>query len=1033
MVTLPTLTRNPNLTFIPENKTLPNEVQKRFGSSWWTGLAPQECLGFCKETQTLHALPLLNLSLCTRQDVLDYFNNSWTLTELLFAGLKTDSAYTRSPYHQLRHPLMFYYGHPAVLYLNKMRLAGLIDKPVDLYLEKILETGVDEMSWDDMAKNEMLWPKVEEVHAYRKKVYNLIKLVIENHPDFDSPKKFFGQNPQNHPFWSIWMGLEHEKIHLETSSVLFRELPLEMVETPKYWVSLHPSANTPQDRQTSAIVWKKIKGDKVRIGKDLNTPSYGWDNEYGHRDIDLRDFQYSEKLISNSDYYEFVRTGGYIEDRYWKPEGLQWRKFRNTKRPSFWMSVGPEGLHEYKLRTIFSAIDMPWTWPAEVNYHEAEAFCFWKQEQDRSSLKYRLLTEAEHHAARNSNETDPVLQVKHFSEMKLPHQTAANFNLKYSSPSPVDSEIFGNVWQWVEDQFNPLAQFKVHPYYDDFSTPCFDGKHQMIMGGSFISCGHEASVYARFHFRPHFYQHSGFRISASLDGTSDNGAYLLKSDGDYIHQTRANILDQMKKENWWQHIEQPLTLSAPENEQLFTAVKNRLFSFLNQFSTMQAGGSPNTEVPYQASKNFPEFATNTEVLLKSVFEDLLPLSQLPGHPNYGAYLAGSTNMVSALAQLIATTLNPFSGHYSFAPGLIQLEAEAIRWFVRLFEYPEKTALGYFTSGGSAANLSAISIARKEKLTPDQYSRARVYASDQSHHCIGKAMAILGFSPESLVLIESDSKNKMSLVALERQISKDLEQGFHPLMVVGTAGSTNTGAIDPLEEIASTAKKFSLWFHIDGAYGALFKLTEIGKTKLKGIELSDSISFDPHKSMSMPYGTGALIIRDREHLLYNYPGAKTYMPEENFYDESGLKVDYSEITPELSREWRGFKVWLPLKVFGVGPFILNLEEKLELSKWAFEKMKFIQHIEILSEPELTVQTFRVHSFGSEDQNRKATELLLKNINASDSLFLSACTLKGKRCIRLSLLSHQMHFAEVQTFVSQLPNLIQQTIQELESSP
>lgn len=1031
MVTLPTLTRNPNLTYIPESKTLPNEVQTRFGDRWWTGLAPQQCLGFCKESQTLHALPLLNLSLCSRQDVLDYFNNSWTLTELLFAGLKTDSAYTRSPYHQLRHPLIFYYGHPAVLYLNKMRLAGLIEKPVDLYLEKILETGVDEMSWDDMAKNEMLWPKVEEVHAYRKKVYTLVKQVIETHPDLESPQKFFAQNPQNHPLWSLWMGMEHEKIHLETSSVLIRELPQEIVETPKHWAELHPSAKTPQARLNSPIAWKKMQACKVRIGKETNAPSYGWDNEYGHRDVELRDFQYTEKLISNADYYEFVRSGSYIEDRFWKPEGLHWRKFRNTKRPTFWMAVGPEGLHEYKLRTIFSVIDMPWNWPVEVNYHEAEAYCAWKQEQDRSSLKYRLLTEAEHHAARNCNGKDPILQSRHFDDMKAPPDMPANFNLKYGSPSPVDAEVFGNVWQWVEDQFNPLTQFKVHSYYDDFSTPCFDGKHQMIMGGSFISCGHEASVYARFHFRPHFYQHSGFRIAATLDGTHDNGAYLLKSSGEYTHQTRSNILDQMKKENWWQQVEQPLSLSALENEQLFTAVKNRLFSFLNQFSSMSASGSPNLEVPYQASKNFPELPTNAEVLLKSVFDDLLPLSQLPGHPNYAAYLAGSTNMVSALAQLISTTINPFSGHYSFAPGLIQLEAEAIRWFVRLFEYPEKTALGYFTSGGSAANLSAISIARKEKLKPEDYARARVYASDQSHHCIGKAMAILGFSPDSLVLIESDAKNKMNLSALEKQITKDIEQGFRPLMVVGTAGSTNTGTIDPLEGIAATAKKFSLWFHIDGAYGALFKLTEAGKTKLKGLELSDSISFDPHKSMSMPYGTGALIIRDRKHLLYSYPGAKTYMPEENFYDESGLKVDYSEITPELSREWRGFKVWLPLKVFGVGPFILNLEEKLALSKWACEKLKTIRNIEILSEPELTVQTFRINVFSSEEQNRKATELLLKNINASNTLFLSACTLKGQRCIRLSLLSHQMHFGQVQKFVDNLPSLIQQTLREMDS--
>ncbi|MEN0058471.1 MAG: 5-histidylcysteine sulfoxide synthase, partial [Bdellovibrio sp.] len=484
------LTRNPNLSAPKTDRSAPNEVQKEFGSSWWTGLPPEKCPGFDSQRGCLEALPLVNLKIASRQDILDYFNNTWTLTEVLFTALKNESTYTRPPYHQLRHPLIFYYGHPAVLYLNKMRLAGLLPQPVDLYLEKILETGVDEMSWDDMSKNEMVWPSVKEVRDYRQKIYNIVVEVIQKHPDLDDPAK----RGWNSPLWSLFMGFEHEKIHFETSSVLMRELPLELVETPRYWMPMHPSSEMktpvqPQEaRDYPQNSWMKIVGGEVHYGKPKEAPSFGWDNEYGSRTKTVKDFQVTSQLITNGEYYEFVSSLAYGEDKYWSTEGLQWRKFRNTKRPPFWVAYGPEGLHDYKLRTLFEIIDMPWSWPVEVNYHEAQAFCRWRQEKDRSSLHYRLLTEPEHVLLREVQTPDPVLQTCSYGKgTSAAKDIPFNFNFAFSSPSPVNfypansrgvADLFGNVWQWVEDQFNPLDGFSVHPLYDDFSTPCFDGKHQ---------------------------------------------------------------------------------------------------------------------------------------------------------------------------------------------------------------------------------------------------------------------------------------------------------------------------------------------------------------------------------------------------------------------------------------------------------------------------------------------------------------------------------------------------------------------------
>ncbi|MBY0413064.1 MAG: 5-histidylcysteine sulfoxide synthase, partial [Bdellovibrionales bacterium] len=384
-----TITRNPNLSKSGKDISFNHELNKEFGDSWWTGLPPQACPGFDQERSALVALPLLNINLCSRQDVLDYFNNSWTLTELLFQSLKVEEAYIRPPYHALRHPLIFYYGHPAVLYVNKMRLAGLINDPIDLYLEKVLETGVDEMSWDDMSKNEMKWPRVSTVRLYRKKVYDLMINLIKTHPDLNDPKKLH----KSSPWWSLWMGMEHEKIHFETSSVLMRELPVEYVETPKYWVPLHPSKNAPNT--TIANSWEKKNGVKVNVGKPHDTESYGWDNEYGSRTVDLKDFQYTKNQITNYEYLEFVSSGGYVNDKYWGDEGLSWRKFRNTKRPTFWVATGPEGSHQYELRTVFEIIPMPLAWPVEVNFHEAVAYCNWKTDVDKTKLQYRLFTEGE--------------------------------------------------------------------------------------------------------------------------------------------------------------------------------------------------------------------------------------------------------------------------------------------------------------------------------------------------------------------------------------------------------------------------------------------------------------------------------------------------------------------------------------------------------------------------------------------------------------------------------------------------------------
>lgn len=282
------------------------------------------------------------------------------------------------------------------------------------------------------------------------------------------------------------------------------------------------------------------------------------DNEYGERTLDVPNFMASEHMVTNGEFYQFVKDGGYRKKEYWCDDGWNWRAFRNIKWPFFWEQSGPAGSFEFNYRSIFDVIAMPWDWPVDVTYYEAQAYCRWKTEKEGSptSRPYRLLTEAEHHvirhkdhsldAARENVSADKVMVT---SGQEFPEgSTGANLNLAYASQNPVGffqpshtghRDTTGNAWEWTEDHFNPLKGFEVHHVYDDFSTPCFDGKHSMIVGGSFMSTGDEASVFARFHFRPHFLQHSGFRLVASDEDAPATHLYAGNFEGQVAARDEA--------------------------------------------------------------------------------------------------------------------------------------------------------------------------------------------------------------------------------------------------------------------------------------------------------------------------------------------------------------------------------------------------------------------------------------------------------------------------------------------------------------
>jgi len=495
---------------------------------WWTGRQPSDCPGFdAVGGGELRALPMPLLGELDVQAVRDYFDNSWALTELLFAGLQGPEAFYRPPYHSLRHPLIFYYGHPAVFYLNKLRVAGLCDEPIQPEFEQLFEVGVDEMSWDDLAKNDGRWPSVREVTAYRRRVYELVQQTITKLFEEEGLTSVGWDDPA----WALFMGMEHERIHIETSSVLVRELPLSLLQRPAHWPAAHPSAAAESTRQPQAGAdypenpLVAIAGGEQRLGKPRAYPSFGWDNEYGERQVSVGDFEASRQLVSNGEFYEFVKDGGYRNRELWTEEGWRWREHGNRKWPCFWNPDGAEGLHHYRLRSCFSEHAMAWSWPVVVNDFEARAFCAWKSEG--SDHCFRLLTEAEHWRLRSDrcrNEEGPGADLIHRDGGAAMRGSGVNLGLAWGSESPVDGgelseagvyDARGNLWVWCEDHQHFLPGAEVHPLYDDFTSPCCQGEHQLIHGGSFVSTGDEASIWARYQFRPHFFQHAGFRLVSS--------------------------------------------------------------------------------------------------------------------------------------------------------------------------------------------------------------------------------------------------------------------------------------------------------------------------------------------------------------------------------------------------------------------------------------------------------------------------------------------------------------------------------------
>ncbi len=396
----------------------------------------------------------------------------------------------------------------------------------------------------------------------------------------------------------------------------------------------------------------------------------------------------------------------------------------------------------------------------------------------------------------------------------------------------------------------------------------------------------------------------------------------------------------------------------------------------------------------------------------------------PASPGHLGYVPGGGLYHAALGDFLAAVTNRYSGIFLASPGAVRMERMVLRWLGDVIGFPH-TMAGDLTSGGSIAHLSGIVSARESRgLKARDFERTVVYLTPQTHHCVKKALGVAGMKECVQRIIALDDRYRMSAAALESAIKADLAGGLSPWVVVASAGTTDTGAVDPLEAIADIAERYGVWMQTDGAYGGVFALVDYGKRLLRGIERSDAVIVNPHKGLFLPYGSGAILVRDGMALRQAHRYSASYMQDEETL-ASGDEISPADLSPELTRHFRGLRLWLPLKLLGVAPFRAALEEKLLLARYFYERIQEKDGFEVGPYPDLSIVAFRyVPKHGDANAFNQA---LVLAVQRDGRTFLSSTSSDGVFMLRVAVLSFRTHLEQIDRTIE----ILQDKARELES--
>ena len=458
----------------------------------------------------------------------------------------------------------------------------------------------------------------------------------------------------------------------------------------------------------------------------------------------------------------------------------------------------------------------------------------------------------------------------------------------------------------------------------------------------------------------------------------------------------------------------PLEPDSGERQQLGQQALDHALAYLEEIPDAPAN---NRWSDVFAQLLDPEFTLRGREA-SEIFDYLAQCVERPGFtttsPRFMAYIPGGALFHSAIGDFIAAVTNKYSGFASASPGAVRLENACTAWLAEVVGFPKDSA-GTLTSGGSIANLTAIVAARDAR---DEDGGGAIYRTRFAHYCVDKALHIAGRGKAPRRVIATDERLRMSPQALDEAMTRDAADGIRPWLVVASAGTVDTGAIDPLDEIADVCARHGAWLHVDGAYGGLFSLCDEGKTKLGGIERADSVALDPHKTLFLPYGTGAVLVRDRRHLLASFSASADYIRP---LGESEVGPSPADLSPELTRHFRALRLWLPLQLAGIDAFRAAQTEKLKLARYFHARLSEIDGFDPGPEPQLSVVAFRYIPKDGSDPNA-FNEQLLRDLLDEGRIMFSGTRIDGTYLIRCAILSFRTHVEHVDEAVDALVHAV-----------
>lgn len=398
--------------------------------------------------------------------------------------------------------------------------------------------------------------------------------------------------------------------------------------------------------------------------------------------------------------------------------------------------------------------------------------------------------------------------------------------------------------------------------------------------------------------------------------------------------------------------------------------------------------------------------TEKGMLSSKVFGDIVNHVDKPGiNPASGGhlgYIPGGGLYASALADYWVDVTNRYAGVFFANPGAVKIENELIRWMIKLVGYPE-TAWGNLASGGSIANLIAIVAAREAKgITPENIRKAVIYVSKQTHHSVEKAFRIAGLQYAITRTLPLNKKLKIDTVRFEEIAEDDKKQGLIPFLLVSSAGTTDAGVIDPISALSEICTRYAIWHHVDAAYGGFFLLAKSFSSLLKAVNKSDSVVLDPHKGLFLPYGLGVVLVKSKTYLKDAFRYEASYMQDAA---EVEAEISPADVSPELTKHFRGLRMWLPLRLHGIKVFRAALEEKHLLARYFYNKISKLYRFETFGKPELTVVMFR-YIPESYDPNA-FNQLLIDEIHRDGRIFLSTTTINDVHWLRVAVLAFRTH--------------------------